>query len=632
MNFSNNVFNNPSTGNNNEDLEKSDIIFVADMFADQYAGGAELTTEALIESSPLKVHRLKSTEVNLELLQRGHQKHWIFGNFSQLNMELIPTIVGNMNYSILEYDFKYCKYRSPEKHKHAENIDCNCHNELTGKIISTFFCGAKSIWWMSEKQYQVYTKHFPFLLEKNNVVLSSVFGNNFWNKLNFLKNKKVSKREGWIILNSPSWIKGAKDAQTYCKNNNLKYENIWGLSYEETLDKLASAEGFVYLPVGADTCPRMVIEAKLLGCKLILNENVLHKDEEWFVSKDTYDTEAYLFAARERFWNGIKNAWNWRPTISGYTTTLNCNKNQYPWKECINSLLGFCDEVVVVDGGSEDGTWEELKSWSEQEERLKIHLESRDWTTKRFAVFDGQQKAIARSLCTMDFCWQQDADEVVREPDYKKIHELITNFPSQVDLVSLPVIEFWGSKEKVRMDINPWKWRVSRNRDYITHGIPGALRLLDENEEVYSKPGTDGCDYIHHETFELIPHASFYNHEIHQIRMHALSGDNSSLEVYEDWFQRNIDLLPGVLHYSWFDIERKIRTYKNYWSKHWQSLYNIEQEDTPENNMFFDKSWSEVTENEIKLLGIKLAAKLGGHVFHSKIDWTKPTPWLKLKL
>ena len=48
--------------------------------------------------------------------------------------------------------------------------------------------------------------------------------------------------------------------------------------------------------------------------------------------------------------------------------------------------------------------------------------------------------------------------------------------------------------------------------------------------------------------------------------------------------------------------------------------------------MFFDKSWSEVTENEIKLLGIILAAKLGGHVFHSKIDWTKPTPWLKLKL
>ena len=47
-----------------------------------------------------------------------------------------------------------------------------------------------------------------------------------------------------------------------------------------------------------------------------------------------------------------------------------------------------------------------------------------------------------------------------------------------------------------------------------------------------------------------------------------------------------IENLPGVHHYSWYDLERKINTYKNYWSQHWQSLYNITQEDTPENNMF----------------------------------------------
>mgnify|MGYP003661552119 FL=1 len=105
----------------------------------------------------------------------------------------------------------------------------------------------------------------------------------------------------------------------------------------------------------------MVIEAKLLGCKLDINDNVLHKDEIWFKTEDPFDTEAYLYAARDRFWKGIKAAWEWRPTISGYTTTLNCKRHEYPWTESIDSLLGFCDEVVVVDGGSTDGTWETLE-------------------------------------------------------------------------------------------------------------------------------------------------------------------------------------------------------------------------------------------------------------------------------
>ena len=38
-------------------------------------------------------------------------------------------------------------------------------------------------------------------------------------------------------------------------------------------------------------------------------------------------------------------------------------------------MLGFCDEVVVVDGGSTDGTWEELHDWALSEPRLKVHKE-----------------------------------------------------------------------------------------------------------------------------------------------------------------------------------------------------------------------------------------------------------------
>jgi len=608
-----------------------DIVFVADMFKEDYVGGAELTTEALITSSPLNIFKLHSKDVNLETLETGHEKYWVFGNYSSMDMEMIPTIAANMNYSILEYDYKFCRYRSPEKHETAEGTACACNDEMHGKMISSFMYGAKSLWWMSESQREIYIERFPFLDEKENVVLSSVFDDTFFLSVKMLNEKyKDHERSGWLVLGSTSWIKGTDAAKEWCESNNKDHEVILGWPYEKVLEEMAKAEGFVYLPPGGDTCPRMVIEAKLLGCELHLNDNVQHAKEIWFDTDDRFDTEAYLFAARERFWSSIMATMNYIPTISGYTTTLNCLRHQYPWKQSVGSMLEFCHEVVVVDGGSDDGTWEDLTKWAESEPRLKVHQSARDWDHPRFAVFDGDQKAVARSLCSGEFCWQQDADEVVHEDDYQKVYQLCRNFPSQADLISLPVIEYWGSEQKVRMDINPWKWRLSRNKENITHGIPTALRRFDEDNNLYSLPGTDGCDYVHNETYEPIPHASFYSQEIHNLKIETLNGNAEAFNKYQEWFNRVVEMLPSIHHYSWIDIPRKIRTYRDYWSQHWQSLYDISQDDTAENNMFFNKSWAEVTEEEIVTMGNELAEKMGGWVFHSKVDFSKPTPHVSI--
>ena len=609
--------------------ESAEIVFVADMFAEDYVGGAELTTEALIESSPLEVFKVRCKDVSMETLESGHQKYWIFGNFSTLNNQLIPSIVANLNYSILEYDYKFCKYRSIEKHLSIEQKECDCHEQMHGKLISAFMYGSKSLWWMSEAQQKIYEERFPFLNERENTVLSSVFNDTFFVAVKMLREKyKDTERKGWLVLGSTSWIKGYQQAEQWCKDNDKEYEVLWEVPYEEVLEKMAQAEGFVYLPQGGDTCPRMVIEAKLLGCQLHINDDVQHAKEIWFDTEDPFDTEAYLYAARERFWSSIQSSMNYVPNISGYTTTRNAKSQGYPYIQSIKSMLGFCGEVVVVDGGSDDGTWEELQTMAamQGDGKLKVYQVERDWNHPRHAVFDGAQKAEARSRCTGDYCWQQDADEVVHEDDYDKIVNLCRNFPKHADLVSLPVVEYWGSLEKVRMDVNPWKWRLSRNKPEITHGIPKQFRREDDDGNLYAGLGTDGCDYINSETFDRIPHASFYTEEIHNARVAGLQGNKEACEAYEKWFQRVVELYPGVHHYSWLDISRKIKTYKNYWSKHWQSLYNIEQEDTIDNNMFFDKMWKDVTEEDIENLSVDLSEKMGGWVFHSKVDFDNPTP------
>jgi|10_taG_2_1085330.scaffolds.fasta_scaffold03325_5 glycosyltransferase involved in cell wall biosynthesis len=610
----------------------ADIVFVSDLFSSDHLGGAELTTDAIIDSSPYNVFRLHSKDVNEKTLQQGLSKFWIFGNFSGMNLELLPAVIANMKYSIVEYDYKYCKYRSPEKHAEIESKECDCNSDIHGKMISAFYFGAKSLWWMSEKQMNLYHVMFPFLSQRKNTVLSSVFDESFFKLTSELANKSdASKREKWIVVNSTSWIKGTQAAIDHCKETNLDYEVVGGLSYHDLLEKLSKSKGLVFLPLGNDTCPRLVIEAKMLGCDLILNENVQHASEDWFSSDDNKKFLDHLYNARERFWTGIKETIEHKPTLSGYTTTMNCVEQNYPFEASISSLLNFCDQVVVVDGGSTDKTWKILKKMAKKNDKLIIHQNNRDWSDKRFAVFDGLQKSLARALCTGEFCWQQDVDEIVHESDYEKVKSLANQLPNNVDLVALPILEFWGNSGKVRIDVNPWKWRLSRNRPYITHGIPANLRKFDDDGRLYSLPGTDGCDYVRADTYEPIPFMNFYTEDVHSLREKALSDcDEESITNYGTWLSSVFDALPGVYHYSWFDIERKIRTYRDYWSKHWQSLYDIEQEDTPDNNMFFNKSWENVSEDEITDLSKRLSSEMGGWIFHQKIDFSKKTPHISL--
>lgn len=385
--------------------------------------------------------------------------------------------------------------------------------------------------------------------------------------------------------------------------------------------------------------------------------------------------DAYLRTSPARFWDGIKQVMQQRFTISGYTTTYNCVTQEYPFQQCIKSMLEFCDEVCIVDGGSTDQTFDDLVFLAypqvdiatledlrfasclssefefpnefghskpiNRDPKIRVKIIRRDWSHPRHAVFDGMQKAEARKMCTGDFCWQMDADEVVHQSDAKKIHELADKFPPNVNILALPVIEFWGGPRRIRMDVNPAKWRLSRNLPNITHGIPKNLRRQDENGDTYSLEGSDGCDMIDASTYEVLPHTSFYPPEADNIRRIALQGNEQARAEYEKWFNQVINKVPSVFHYSWFNIERKIRLYKNYWQSHWESLYKpsvgvgstyekasqmvdrihtLKRDEEIANNMFFNCPWLEVTDEMIVDKAKQLAIETGGHIFHTK--WT----------
>lgn len=604
----------------------TEVIFVSDFFVEDYTGGAELTSQALISSSPLNIFKLHSKDVTHSLMKENADKYWIFGNVSNIDFQLIPDIITYLNYSVIEYDYKFCKYRSQEKHHDVEHVKCDCNKSNFGMLIASFLYAADTRFWMSSAQMNQHFKSIPELSTRKNIVLSSVFDDLTLEKISSLS--QSNKTNKWIVLGSQSWVKGANLAEDWCKQNNKEYEIVWNVPYFQLLEKLASSQGFVYLPNGADTCPRMVIEAKLLGCQLILNEHVQHSNESWFHNDDIKSIREYLKSRPSVFWNEISRLAKKQFTISGYMTTYNCVKQEYPFIQSIRSLLAFCDEVVVVDGDSTDDTVQKLQELQNEFDSLKIYINPIDFEKVRFSVADGQQKAEARRHCTGDFCWQQDSDEIVHEDDYVKIKTLVKELPKNVESVALPVIEYWGGYDKVRVDVNPWKWRLSRNLPHITHGIPVALRKFDSNGLLFSAPGSDGCDLIYSVSFQPVPFVNFMTRDVENVRISALHGDKKSLQIYENWLNEVADKIPGVFHYSWFDIVRKIKTYRDYWTKHWVDISGEKYVDSAKSNMMFDKPWSEVTEEMIEARA-KEFASMGGWIWHHKWDG-RITPWVTI--
>lgn len=615
-------------------FQDADVVFVADLFINEYGGGAERSTEALFETATYKTVKVKSSEVTQELLQQGIAKHWVFFNYRGMDHNLIPLIVGSLYYSVVEYDYKFCSYRSMDLHKRETGGDCDCHESNLGKLISAFLHGSEHIFWMSQKQAEIYHERFPFLKEHKQTILSSIFSLKdieFMDQL--YKNKSEENNGKWAVIDGNSWIKGVVESKKVVTDYlRGEAEVLSNLPYYDLLRRLTEFKGLSFHPLGADTCPRTVIEARLLGLELSIGTNVQHYYEDWF-QNTREDVEDYLLSRHSAFWDVIESFFNREITVSGYTTTHNVVDADYPWEASVSSLLGFCNEVVVVDGGSSDGTWDKLQAWAKEEPKLKIKQIKRNWDSERFALFDFQQKAEARKLCTSDWCWQMDIDEIVHENDYDKVRNLIRNLPKASKVICLPVVDFWGNQDKVRLDVHPWKWRLSRNYDYITHDLPKEHRAFDEKGRLYSK-GSDGCDYVNSETFEYIPNINFYTREIDAFRQRLLvdsefRGDN--LEKYEDFINSSLEQLPSVYHYSWFDIKRKIYNYRDFWSKFHASLYNRKVEDNAENNKFFDKPWSEVSEKEIVNMAEKLNNSMGGWIFHSRVDFTKPTPWYFIK-
>lgn len=318
--------------------------------------------------------------------------------------------------------------------------------------------------------------------------------------------------------------------------------------------------------------------------------------------------------------------------LSAYTKFNNAESLGFPWKESILSCSSFCDEIIAVDGGSKDNTYELLLELAKKEPKIKPYQIKKDHNAKGFSFdTDGLQKTVARKLCTGDWCLQMDADEVIHENDGRKFLEVIKRAKDDHILFSTAFIEYWGNKGKVRGDIFPIKNRLSRNLPNIIHGIPKNQRIYKNDGSVYSIY-SDGCCYIDEKTGYNIPSVNLYDDNFYIAHQIALKFPNHHRRLldFKNEFDKIVDRYPVIHHYSWFNLFNKICQYRDYWSKHWADLYGKDNSDIAENNFFFNKPWSEVTDEDIKNLAIKMEKELGGWLPQKHIDFNEKKPSIEI--
>lgn len=110
--------------------------------------------------------------------------------------------------------------------------------------------------------------------------------------------------------------------------------------------------------------------------------------------------------------------------LGGSIFFYNPESMDYCWREAIKSLQGVCDEVVVLDCGSTDGSQELVKEFADDKTRV-VCLPNKEW-----ALMKGKEKLshfanMCKNMLTTEWRLDIQADEVIDERSYGIIRAAI---------------------------------------------------------------------------------------------------------------------------------------------------------------------------------------------------------------
>lgn len=142
-------------------------------------------------------------------------------------------------------------------------------------------------------------------------------------------------------------------------------------------------------------------------------------------------------------------------SIGVYILVQNPKTNNYPYLEVINCCLDFADEILLVDGGTDDGSFYELPM--DLQGRIKIR--TREWPDDADWDFLTQQYDFGLQNLTTDWRIKMDADYIFHEDDIDKIKDLLKEnvLGYTFEKSCFNLVDRYRSKTKIPIAVNKSK-------------------------------------------------------------------------------------------------------------------------------------------------------------------------------
>ena len=249
------------------------ITFIADFYTDTIRGGGEIVNDILIDGLHRRgcdVTKLTSSQISVNDVNALKDGVFVVANFVMLNTQVIESLRA-LKYIIFEHDHKYLKTRDPSSFKDYIAPQDQIINRDFYKNAMAVFC-----------QSEVHAKVVRQNLNIDNVVN---LGCSLWSdeELNVLeKYSDTQKTNGCAVLNSSNGIKGMSQAEAFCTEKNIDYQLVGSSNYEEFIKQLSSYTSLAFFSQVLESFCRLVVEARMLNCRLYTNSNNGCISEPWF--------------------------------------------------------------------------------------------------------------------------------------------------------------------------------------------------------------------------------------------------------------------------------------------------------------------------------------------------------------
>lgn len=311
------------------------VVVVADFFVDQVQGGAEIYDDLLIQemiNNGIKVCKFNSQEFSRKHFELYEGMGFVFliSNFVGLNKTVIKFLQSSGKYCILEHDHKYLSNRNPAEFK-------NFKAPANFIINRDFYAMAKQVFCQSVKHTQVLSENLGI----NNVTNLSC---SLWSReqLDLIRSKISEKNNKAMIINDPNVIKGTKEAVDSCIKKGIEYDLVAKLPYAQYLSVLAKYDKFVFFPKTLESFCRVILEARMLGCKLMTNSFNGCTYEPWFKGLKGQELIDYVDSQRDVVVSKIQDKLfevTKRESKEGdITVILNCYRRPYNLKMQVDAI------------------------------------------------------------------------------------------------------------------------------------------------------------------------------------------------------------------------------------------------------------------------------------------------------